>query len=620
MSSYNTNSFSPSFTAKPVRCRFKAGNHPNYLTNNTNSVRNRSVCRKGFSTFLPLKEGFNRGIHITSHFHILFAAYNVAMGSGCHVGIDIGNTYCRCAVRMPDNQVILLPLEDDRDDAYDNCLLRSAICYSSKGEKIIGRRALRHFGEMGKRNVITYFKQLFGCTFNSSVVKKASTVCVANVVNCCGKAGYYIPSLGRNVLPEEVYTEFIKKIYECVKRFASSNKVEVESVTITVPVTYSFLQRALVIQCARNADIQSTIRTITEPIAATAACHILDNSLGKIIVLYDIGGGAFDLSISRICHERHIELINTAGDSQIGGSLFDSTIQEYADRQFQDDNNGDDNDGDSNGDNDGHNTLIPNALQDSDNGMRFRAFHAFRQSCIDAKHTLSDSNESCEIDLSNVQKLLSPAYEDNISLVLSYPISPEEFNELIEKYIDKTIDITKKCIEKSNLTINQIDHIIVIGGSSKIPLIQSKIEEVFKYSNISYQTNNDFCVAQGACTFAKYDFSIRKQSNYMPTSILSSIYGYYDVLIPEGSDCPFKGQRKYNLSRDNLGALYISLYKQNPSHSDKKIEISTITIRDDNLMEKEHIVTLSYSVDARYCLSIAISIGNERKVATRYSL
>ena len=532
------------------------------------------------------------------------------MGSGCHAGIDIGSTYCRCAVRMPDNQVILLPLEDDSDDGYDNRLLWSAIYYSSKGEKIIGRRALRRSEELGKRNVITYFKQLFGCTFNNSIAKKASKVCVAEIVNCYGKAGYYIPSLGRNVLPEEVYTDFIKKIYEHVERFASSKKVKIESVTITVPVTYSLSERERVIQCARNADIQCNIRTIAEPIAATAACHILNNSLSKIIVLYDIGGGTFNLSISRIYNGRCIELIRTAGDSQIGGSLFDSAIQEYANRQYQYDN----------GDNGGHNTLIPNALQDNVNDMRFRAFHAFRKSCIDTKHTLSDSNESCEIDLSNVQRILSPAYEDNISLVLSYPISPNEFNALIEIYIDKTINITKECIKRSNLTIGQIDHIIVLGGSSKIPLIKSKIEEVFKCRNISYQADNDYCVAQGACTFSRYDFSIRKYSHYMSTSILAMICGYYDVLIPEGSCCPLKGQKKYHLSKDNLGAVYIYIYQQNPSHPDKNIEIIPIEILDEDLMEKEHTVTLSYSVDTWYCLSIDISIGNERKVERRYSL
>ena len=249
-----------------------------------------------------------------------------------HIGIDLGTTNCTCSVLTPNQGIIKVTFDNNTP------LLRSALCYTKTGEKIVGLAAMKRLSEIASHNLITNSKLLFGCDFNSPYTQEVAPSCKADVVNKDGKAGFFIPSLGRVVLPEEVSEELLRVIYQkAVKRIGDK---PIGSVTITVPVKYSLLQRKLLRNAAVNVGITCPIHIITEPTAAAIAYGVENTYRNGNILIYDLGGGTFDVSIVQIHDGSYFEFINKDGNRSIGGSLFDRLIQNYLEECFQKDHFG----------------------------------------------------------------------------------------------------------------------------------------------------------------------------------------------------------------------------------------------------------------------------------------
>ena len=460
---------------------------------------------------------------------------------------------------------------------------------------------------MAARNLITNSKLLFGCDFNSPYVKEVAPSCKAEVVDKDGKAGFFIPSLGRVVLPEEVSEEFLRVIYQkAVERIGNK---PIGSVTITVPVKYSLLQRKLLRNAAVNAGITCPVHIITEPTAAAIAYGVENSCRNGKILIYDLGGGTFDVSIVQVRNGTYFEFINKDGDRSIGGSYFDKLIQNYLEQCFQKDHL------------EGKEIpLVPSFLISEYKAKYLRTLAELHNTCMDAKHEVCNFNISTEVDLTRYIKLLRIAQnlstdededEDDISLAFTYALTVEKFNEMIDPYIQQTISITKRCIENSNLTPNDISFIVLVGGSTRIPLVKTALQRAFPNCPLSEGVNKETCVSEGA---ARYTTSGIQDCHIQDCADMTICYlpGIrFKNIITAGTPLPAQGSHRIKLNQYNAGIISVRLYEYNPQTPDKKTFLHTVEYMDPSLHDSSHILKLSYCLDIESQLHLTISEGDK---------
>ncbi len=370
------------------------------------------------------------------------------MAEGKIIGIDLGTTNSCVAVMEGGQPVVITNEEGGRTTP-------SVVGFTDEGERLVGAVAKRQAVTNPKRTVYS-IKRFMGRRV--AEVPEEIRIVPYKVVE--GKEGTAAVDIdGRKFSPPEISAMILQKLKKAAEDYLGQ---PVTGAVITVPAYFNDAQRQATKDAGKIAGLDVK-RIINEPTAAALA-YGLDKKKDEKIAVYDFGGGTFDISILEV-GENVVEVKSTNGDTHLGGDNFDQRVIEFLVAEFKRDQGID-------------LTKDPMAMQ------------RLREAAEKAKIELSTS-QSTDVNLPYVTADQSGPKHMNIKL------SRAKFEQLIEDLVEKSLGPCKQALSDAGLSASQIDEVVLVGGSTRVPLVQKRVKDLFgKEPNRS--VNPDEVVALGA--------------------------------------------------------------------------------------------------------------------------
>jgi len=424
------------------------------------------------------------------------------------IGIDLGTTNSVVAVMIGDGPVVIANQEGSR-------LTPSVVSWTKEKEVLVGEPAKRR-AILDPENTVYESKRFIGRKYEE-VLDEAKRVSYKVVPDEKGDASFEIPNIGRKVRPEEVGAQVLKKLKEAAEAYLGE---KITKAVITVPAYFNERQRQATKDAGKIAGLE-VLRILNEPTAAALA-YGLDKKSDVKILVYDFGGGTFDVSILE-GGEGVIEVKATAGDTHLGGANIDERIMEWLIEEFK-----------------------------KETGVDLRkdrtALQRLKEASEQAKKELSFKLET-EINLPFIT--IDPS--TNQPLHLQKKLTRARLEEMIKDLVDRTMEIVKRALEDAKLRPQDIDEVVLVGGSTRIPLVQQRIKEFFG-KEPHKGVNPDEVVAVGAAIQAGVLSGEVKEIllvDVTPLSLGVETYGgVMTVLIPRNTPIPYRKCETFTTASD----------------------------------------------------------------------
>ncbi|MEO5947108.1 MAG: Fe-S protein assembly chaperone HscA [Chitinophagaceae bacterium] len=438
---------------------------------------------------------------------------NIATGSlqqqEIIVGIDLGTTNSLVAVIHPQSKNPSVLKEFD-----GTALVPSVIHFGDGGMVSVGDVAKTKLIEE-PQNTIFSVKRLMGKSHND--VKDYTGFYTYSVIDDNTDSLVKVQVGDKFYSPIELSSYILK---ELKKRAEHILKTPVNKAVITVPAYFNDAQRQATRDAGKLAGLD-VLRIVNEPTAASLAYGIgLNKNETKTIAVYDLGGGTFDVSILRIAGGI-FEVLSTNGDTYLGGDDFDRAIVNHWAEKLE---------------------ITSETLQ-SDKKL----LQELRLLAEKAKIQLSSSE---------LFKGSAAAYE--------VELSKSDFEKLILPYIEKTINCCSNALNDAELSIKDIDEVIMVGGSTRVPSVKNSVADYFG-KPVHDSLNPDEVVALGAAVQADILAGNNKDLLLLDITPLSlgieTMGGLMDMLIPRNSKIPSKASRQYTTQKDAQSGIRISVYQ-----------------------------------------------------------
>jgi len=423
------------------------------------------------------------------------------------IGIDLGTTNSLVAYTQ-DNVPSVIKHNDQSG------LVPSIVHFAEAGEVVVGESAKDLLLSKPERTIYSA-KRLMGKSYND--VAAMQQMLAYRIIENNEE------ELVKVAMGDHYFTpiELSAKILEALKnRVELALRRKVSKAVITVPAYFNDAQRQATRDAGKIAGLE-VLRIVNEPTAASLAYGLgLGEEMDKVIAVYDLGGGTFDISILNL-QSGVFEVLSTNGDTFLGGDDFDKMIMEYWTEK--------------------HPTIFTDLQNDKEK------FQALRIHAEEAKKALSSQDHS------------TTQYKDT-----QLEISKTDFEQLIQPLIHRTIQACEKALADSQLRKKEIDEVIMVGGSTRVPAVKSAVASFFN-QEVNDKINPDEVVALGAAVQA--DILAGNQKGILllditPLSLgIETMGGLMDTIIPRNSKVPHKASRQYTTSVDGQANLKITIYQ-----------------------------------------------------------
>jgi len=443
------------------------------------------------------------------------------------LGIDLGTTFSAMATIEGGQPKIIESAEGERTTP-------SVVAFSKNGERLAGTLARRQ-SITNPENTIYSVKRLIGRKFSDPIVQKDKSLLSYEIKEGIN-GGVEIKMGDRWYKPQEISAMVLQKL----KVDAEAKLGEkITDAVITCPAYFDDSQRKATKDAGEIAGF-NVKRVINEPTAAALA-YGLDKNKDHEIVVYDFGGGTFDISVLYVSPDT-IEVKGTGGDTHLGGDDFDQKIMDWVMENFKRDEGID---------------LHKDPL----------ALQRIKEASEKAKKELS-SIMQVEINLPFITSGTSGPKH------LSYSLNRSKLEELVDDYIKESIDLTKKTIKECGLKVSDIEEIVLVGGQTRMPKIQEEVKKLFG-KEPSKEINPDEVVAIGAAIQGGIlggDMKDVLLLDVTPLSLgIETLGGVNTVLIPKNTTVPVTKSQIFSTAAENQPSVEIHVLQgERPMSADNK--------------------------------------------------
>lgn len=434
------------------------------------------------------------------------------------IGIDLGTTNSCVSVLDGDKPKVIENAEGDRTTP-------SIIGYTDDGEILVGQSAKRQ-AVTNPTNTLFAVKRLIGRKFKDDVVQKDISMVPYNIV-AADNGDAWVEAKGEKMAPPQVSAQVLMKMKKTAEEFLGEPVTEA---VVTVPAYFNDSQRQATKDAGKIAGLDVK-RIINEPTAAALA-YGMDKAKGDhTVAVYDLGGGTFDISIIEIAEvdgEHQFEVLSTNGDTFLGGEDFDLRLINYLADEFKNDS-GIDLKGD------------PLAMQ-----------------------RLKEAAEKAKIELSSSQQT-----EVNLPYITADATGPKhlvvkmtraKLESLVEDLVVNSLKPVKQALQDADLSTSEIDDVILVGGQTRMPLVQTKVAEFFG-KEPRKDVNPDEAVAMGAAiqgAVLSGDVKDVLLLDVTPLTLgIETMGGVATPLIEKNTTIPTKKSQIFSTAEDNQSAVTI---------------------------------------------------------------